>query len=320
MSRPGGIGRLRPLWSGALAGLLVLSACDRAPVPTSKPHARPDGLVTEKPYEPSARSAALARHYARLQSHLLAQGLLRTGGGGVDTPYTERDVARNFERIAFYDEYVRGGGLQASRDGPDVLRKWVSPVRMSVEYGKSVSDEMKAADGPAVEAYAARLSRITGHDIALSDGTANFHVIFSSEDDRADTVARVRELAPEIGQATMDLVESPPRSIYCLVLTFVGASHPHTINKAIALIRTEQPELMRRSCIHEELAQGLGLGNDSDTARPSIFNDDEEFALLTTHDEELLRLLYHPNLTPGMTLEQARPLISRILAGDPGQI
>ena len=65
---------------------------------------------------------------------------------------------------------------------------------------------------------------------------------------------------------------------------------------------------------------GLGLGNDSDTARPSIFNDDEEFALLTTHDEELLRLLYHPNLTPGMTLEQARPLISRILAGDPGQI
>lgn len=238
----------------------------------------------------------------------------------MDTPYTENDVARNFERIAFYDEYVRGGGLQASRDGPDVLRKWVSPVRMSVEYGTSVSDEMKAADGPAVSAYAARLSRITGHDISVDDSNANFHVIFSSEDDRAETVARVRELAPEIGKATMDLVESPPRSIYCLVLTFVGQSERHTINKAIALIRTEQPELMRRSCIHEELAQGLGLGNDSNTARPSIFNDDEEFALLTTHDEELLRLLYHPTLTPGMTLGQARPLIRRILAGDPGQI
>lgn len=320
MSGVVGKGRVRPLWIGALAGLLALSACDRAPVPASKPHARPDGLVTETPYEPSARSAALARHYSRLQSHLLAQGLLRTGGGGVDTPYTENDVARNFERIAFYDEYVRGGGLQASRDGPDVLRKWVSPVRMSVEYGRSVTDEMKDVDGPAVQSYVARLSRITGHDIALSDSNANFHVIFSSEDDRADTVARVRELAPEIGQATMDLVESPPRSIYCLVLTFVGASQPHTINKAIALIRTEQPDLMRRSCIHEELAQGLGLGNDSNTARPSIFNDDEEFALLTTHDEELLRLLYHPTLTPGMTLGQARPLIRRILAGDPGQI
>ena len=89
-------------------------------------------------------------------------------------------------------------------------------------------------------------------------------------------------------------------------------------NMAIALIRSEQPDLMRQSCIHEELAQGLGLGNDSAVARPSIFNDDEEFALLTSHDEELLRLLYHPSLKPGMSLGQARPVIQRILADTPG--
>ena len=50
---------------------------------------------------------------------------------------------------------------------------------------------------------------------------------------------------------------------------------------------------MRRACVHEEMAQGLGLGNDSETARPSIFNDDEEFALLTERQYDAgAKLLY----------------------------
>ncbi|MEQ9261466.1 MAG: DUF2927 domain-containing protein [Roseovarius sp.] len=314
-------GGLRParLMLGALC-LAALAACDLGP-PGPKPHARPPGLDTSTiPAPPSEKSAALARHYSRVQAHLLAQGLLRTGGGGVDTPYDADDVARNFERIAFYDEYERGGGLRAADGKPDVLRKWVSPVRVELEFGNSVSPEIRAQDGPAVEGYVARLGRVTGHPIAMSGNAPNFHVFITSEDDRAETVARVRSIVPDIGAATLALVRDPPRSIYCLVLTFEDRDRPSTYNRAIALIRSEQPELMRRSCIHEELAQGRGLGNDSATARPPIFNDDEEFALLTTQDEALLRLLYHPNLRPGMSLGQARPLIRRILAGDPGQI
>jgi hypothetical protein len=65
--------------------------------------------------------------------------------------------------------------------------------------------------------------------------------------------------------------------------------------------------------VHEEVAQGLGLPNDSPRARPSIFNDDEEFSLLTPHDEALLRILYDPRLTPGLTPEAARPMV-RIIA------
>ena len=77
---------------------------------------------------------------------------------------------------------------------------------------------------------------------------------------------------------------------------------------------------MRLSCIHEEIAQGLGLANDSPTARPSIFNDDEEFALLTTQDELMLKILYNPALRPGMTESEARPIVeslaARLLGGD----
>lgn len=301
----------------ALAGLMVLSGCVAMEPPQRPPDERPAAAQAARP-APSPRSAALTRYYERLQAHLLTQGLLRTDGGGVDTPYTPADVARNFERIAFYDEYVRGGGLQTSRDGPGVLRRWQVPVRMGVEFGANVPPEVREVDGAAVAAYADRLARVTGHDIRVVNRSANFHVIFASEDDRDWTLARVRALAPSIGPATLNLVADPPRSIYCMVLTFVSPGQRDIYGKAIALIRTEQPELMRQSCIHEELAQGLGLGNDSPAARPSIFNDDEEFAYLTSHDEELLSLLYHPALRPGMTLEEARPIIRRILVGPAG--
>jgi hypothetical protein len=80
------------------------------------------------------------------------------------------------------------------------------------------------------------------------------------------------------------------------------------------VIRAEHPDLLRLSCLHEEIAQGLGLANDSPTARPSIFNDDEEFALLTRQDELMLRMLYNPALRPGMTEAQARPIVESLAA------
>jgi hypothetical protein len=79
--------------------------------------------------------------------------------------------------------------------------------------------------------------------------------------------------------------------------------------RAFAVVRAEHPDLLRLSCLHEEIAQGLGLPNDSPRARPSIFNDDEEFALLTGMDEDMLRILYNPALRPGMSEDEARPII-----------
>ena len=62
----------------------------------------------------------------------------------------------------------------------------------------------------------------------------------------------------------------------------------------------------------EELAQGLGLANDSPYARPSIFNDDDEFATLTRQDELFLKILYHPQLQPGMSIETAQPIVQKL--------
>ena len=303
-------------WSGLWAlGLMALAGCEMAPLaPTARPVERPAGVgPSSGAATPSANSAALARYYARLEADLLNRGLLRRDGGGPDTPYSDTDLARNFERIAFYDEYAQGAGFRPSSGRAGGLRKWDGPVRMSVEFGASVPEEQRVDDRAMVAGYAARLARNTRHPISAGSSRPNFHVLIMGEDDRDAALARIRQLVPNAGPSTIEIFRDMPRTIHCLVVAFSGEGEDFTYRRAIAFIRAEHPPLMRESCVHEELAQGLGLADDSPQARPSIFNDDDEFALLTSHDEELLRLLYSPDLVPGMTADQARPIIRRLL-------
>jgi len=316
----GGAGRASAVVAGL--ALLAASACDMpADAPAAKPQARPSGAAqpaAPAAAEPSAESRALSIYYARVENDLRSRGLMRTDGGGVDTPYEARDLARNFERIVFYDEYAPGGGFRASDSTRSALRKWTGPVRMTVEFGETVPDTQRATDAAEVAQYAERLARVTGHPITMAARNANYHVLFMTEDDRGELLRRIRQIEPRVDDDTMEMIRSLPRSIHCLVAAFSDGRDDHTYTRAIALIRAEHPPLTRLACIHEELAQGLGLANDSPRARPSIFNDDDEFALLTAHDEELLRLLYDPALTPGMSADEARPIVARLLRGDPG--
>src|SRR5690606_30868465 len=98
----------------------------------------------------------------------------------------------------------------------------------------------------------------------------------------------------------------------CGVTLATDARERNRLRGAHIFIGSEATGIMRRLCLHEEITQGLGLTNDSD-ARPSIFNDDQEFALLTDHDRLLLRTLYDPRLKPGMTEAEAMPLVKRIV-------
>lgn len=297
-------------------GLLTLAGCEVAPPEEPDPAPTTTSPTPSDPAEagaPSPRSQRLAQYYARVEAELLGQGLLRSDGGGPDTPYDADDLARNFEQIAFHDEYARGRGLQRSGGGPTELRKWTGPVRVGIEFGASVPRAQRRADRRTVSDYTARLADITGHPITMGNGRTNFHVLIMGEDDRDRAVARIREIVPEINRSSLRLIEALPRSIHCLVMAFPGEENGSSYRRAIAFIRAEHPDLLRRSCVHEELAQGLGLPNDTPRARPSIFNDDDEFALLTRHDEALLRLLYSPDLEPGMTLDDARPVVRRLL-------
>lgn len=317
---------MRPLNSVRLGifglALLALAGCEEtltsAVAPQSVPTPPPPAANAYVP--PSAASQDLARFYQRVERDLLTRGLLRTDGGGPDTPYDADDLSRNFEAIAFYSEYPNHSVSFGSRQTDGQLSRWSGPVRIQTEFGPSVPPATRTQDKAMVQSYATRLAKLTGHPISTVSRKANFHVFFAGKDDSAYVVTRLKELVPNISQASLDLVANPRANFDCFVFASATRSAPNKYVRAVTLIRSELPDLVRRSCIHEEIAQGLGLSNDSPAARPSIFNDDDEFALLTSHDEKLLAMLYDTRLEPGVTVDQARPvvrIIARELMGQP---
>ncbi|WP_187431536.1 hypothetical protein ROLI_009120 [Roseobacter fucihabitans] len=289
----------------------ALVACDLAQptTPSQNPRTRPIDAVETQLRPTSQASAELRSYLVQVQAAQLSQGLLREDGGGPDTPFTADMVARNFERIVFYNEYDTA--LQG-RGGESPLRRWTKPVRVAAIFGQSVPPSQRAGDKDAIRDYARRLGRVADHPV-VNSANPNFIVIVASEDDRSDALDAAAARIPGISRAGLNALRNLPRDTYCAVAAFASASNTNTYMAAVAIIRAENPSLLRLSCIHEEMAQGLGLANDSRAARPSIFNDDDEFALLTKHDELLLKMLYDDRLKPGMTAAQAAPL-TRILA------
>jgi hypothetical protein len=302
--------------AGAIALAAVLLAGCAAPSGSPRavqtpPTASELSPVVQTPETPE--SAAARAYYAQVQQALLSTGLMRTDGGGPDTPYTDRMLADTFVQIALYDEYVSGTGGRTASGQPATLRRWEGPVRVGLKFGPSVSADKRATDSARVASYLARLAQVTGHPIRLDSANPNFHLYIVSESERRALGPALQAALPGLGAADVAGITQMPRSTYCAVLA-QSRGQSGVYSRAFAVVRAEHPDLLRLSCLHEEIAQGLGLPNDSPRARPSIFNDDEEFALLTGMDEDMLRLLYNPALKPGMTEEEVRPILRELTA------
>ena len=244
----------------------------------------------------AAQSEALRAYYAQVQASLLTQGLLRGDGGGPDTPFDADTLVRNFQTIALFEEYATVGGRIVARQTASRLHRWDMPVRIECRIRRR--DPARCATPRPPRDRTLCDPPLAGHwTIPFPSPTASRISTFSlSTNGRAAPSGRdLGEIIPGIDAASISAVTDLPRSTYCLVFA-CDPGDDGTYAKAVAVIRAEHPDMLRLSCIHEEMAQGLGLSNDSPKARPSIFNDDEEFGLLTSHDEALLSMLYDPRL------------------------
>ncbi|PTV95564.1 hypothetical protein C8J27_104202 [Rhodobacter aestuarii] len=307
-------GRISALGRGASTAVLclALAGCIEAPFgqggmrQSPRPAPAPDVVTPQSP-----ESLAVAAYYQQIEDTLKGRGLLRTDVAPRDAPITTHQLIDDFIHIALYDEYSSFGGTYIARPTPSRLRRWQVPVRMSVEFGASVPLEQRSQDHAVISAYAGQLASASRHPVQVVPAGGNFTVFVVNEDERRDLGPRLQQLVPGIDPGSVDAITNLAPSTFCVVFAFSEGAAP-AYSRAVAVIRAEHPPTLRRSCVHEELAQGLGLANDYPHARPSIFNDDEEFALLTRHDELLLRMLYDPRLRPGMAEAEARPIVTTI--------
>ncbi|MFV0384357.1 DUF2927 domain-containing protein [Paracoccus sp. (in: a-proteobacteria)] len=258
----------------------------------------------------STNSQSQQDYYGGVERSLLARGKMRRDSLPLDAPIDADRLAKDFALIALRDEYGADGRRMAD-GGPAPLRRWAAPVRLQLEFGDSIDTATQAQVRSSVSAYAGRLATASQHSVTLTTGSGNFHVLVLNDDERRAIGPRLASLVPGIPPEDIAAMRDLAQGNYCTVFAY-SSGNSNVYVHAVALIRAELPPLLRLSCIHEELAQGMGLANDSFAVRPSIFNDDEEFALLTRHDELLLRILYDPRLRPGMTEAEAAPLVHQI--------
>jgi hypothetical protein len=303
---------------GAVRGLALAAALGLVAACTSRidPEPRPQSAAAPPPAaETVPGGESLDEFYASIERDLVSSGRMRRDVAPPDAPYTVDDLVRDFERIALYDEYADVGGRFVRAESPALLRRWDRPVRVAVMTGASTSPADAARDRANVAAFTRRLAQLTGADMAMGEGAdVNFLVLFMTSGERTAFADQVAAYYPDFAPAVMSALRDTPLDTFCTAYAFSDPGRPSVYSAVIILIRAEHPPLTRLSCVNEEMAQAMGLPNDSPDARPSLFNDSLEFALLTEHDAILLRMLYDPRLRPGMTAEEVRPLLPAIAA------
>ena len=272
------------------------------------PPASPSPLVVIDP--PSPVSLEAKNFFARVEQGQRSRGLLRTDGGGPDAPFDADQLARAFRATAFAAEFADRGSELVERETEIRLRRWAGPVRVQAVFGAGVEDRQNADDRATIQRFSARLQTATRHPLRFVESGGNFNVVVVTEDERRVIGPLLTRLMPDIRPREIAVIEAAESTDYCWVVSS-DPKDDGVITRAVAVIRAELPPLLRLACIHEEMARGMGLANDS-TARPSVFNDDDEFARLTGMDEKMLRMLYDIRLKPGMDAETAMPIVNEL--------
>ncbi|MCP3128589.1 DUF2927 domain-containing protein [Shewanella sp. KJ2020] len=181
------------------------------------------------------------------------------------------------------------------------VRKWRMPIRVFIEH--QVGD--RALHTQLVQMHLAHLAKITGHDIQWTNtpSEANIHLVFTRQSQWASEVERL--MGPS---AAKNLHGSVCIGTFAL-------NRQHDIARAWIIIPVDQAKMHGKlvACVVEEITQVLGLPNDSEKVFPSIFNDKTPQDLLTGLDFILLKLLYSPSISAGMTADEVKqPLLTLI--------
>lgn len=255
----------------------------------------------------------LKQLYAAAEASMRDLGKMRTETSPKDAPFSYDDLVQNFVQIALHNEYRIASGRFIAGQSQTFLRRWEGPVRVGTVFGESTPESTANLNDREVSRYTRRLAGLTGLDMKTSKAAdANFLVLFLNEEEQKEFSNTLPSLLSDISPAVVDAFRNSPRNIFCAAFAFTNPGQKGVYENVLILVKSEHSDFMRKSCIHEEMAQAMGLTNDSPDARPSIFNDDEEFAFLTRHDEILLQMLYDPRLKAGMESYEVVPLLPAI--------
>ncbi|MEM9222031.1 MAG: DUF2927 domain-containing protein [Pseudomonadota bacterium] len=174
-------------------------------------------------------------------------------------------------------------------------------------------------------------------------GPVRYHLISTSSVDRRSTVRRfMGQLAQTVQNLTLTEAARPEDAEIVVYLvdradyvptiratvwdgvdtnflesnacSAVLAARRTGIERAFIYLVADEGFVGLAHCMVEEIAQSLGPANDSSLLADSIFNDESRLNVFGIFDWYILNMLYDPRIRPGMTMDEARPLLPEIIS------
>ncbi len=204
----------------------------------------------------------------------------------LDTHYIER----SFYDIALQREYRTEHVLP-------VVKRWVGLLRVWMHSGAGNAVEQRDL----LQKHLRHLAGITRLPLQFVDRArdANVRVFFASKQE-LKTIA-MREMSATAPQIPGDSV--------CIGSIRFNRRSEITGGTVLIPVARAQARGKLAACIVEEVTQMLGLINDSDTVRHTVFSDVSDDDQLTALDYLLIKLLYSPYLRSDMNAREVAPLV-----------
>lgn len=211
-----------------------------------------------------------------------------------------------FQNVVLKHEYEGNGGKP--------LARWEVPVRLSVQFGASVDARSRATDLKAVSKVVRTIAAATRHSVVVSDTASNFQVFVVSQAE-LNAIGPILQQSVGLSAYAARAIARMPSNTNCLVVALPQRDKTQGLYRAVAVVRAGLSDAGRESCFNEEIAQGMGLPDDC-KERPTIFNDNGEFAQLTDMDLAVLRVAYDPRLKSGMSPDTVMTILDQILKAE----
>lgn len=210
----------------------------------------------------------------------------------------EEELIKYFNEVALQSEYD---------DNPQRIIKWRKPMILFVSKDKAYKSQMEM-----IQKTVNDINELStdGFKIELNEDISKcnaFLYLCNKE--------KVAQLAPDFYETFEDGIIDDDFS--GLAYAEFNWSN-YTINKVLIYIDSDDPIDVQKSTILEEITQSIGLPNDPKTYSNSIFyeNKSEENIVVNEYskmDSDIVRLLYHPKMKPGLNVRQTEKVIKSIL-------
>lgn len=200
--------------------------------------------------------------------------------------------------VGFFETVVFGSEID-DRMKSMVVARWTEPLRISIK-GQATPEDIQS-----IRRHLAVIKEITGitiEKVEPPEKPANLTIWF---------VPALEMGAVTINGVEPDYIRQIAAPLSCYFLSFKKS--PDSIVRGVIVVNAQRPYEATNHCLLEELVQSMGLPNDTDMLRPSIFSDQDRLFSLSRSDEILVRTLYDDRMTEGLGVEEALRVAREII-------